>query len=86
MTPDPYSTVTLRAGEKTSGEPVHEEVLVRRLRDDVYRVEATPGFVSGIAAGDEIRVDGDAFQVESRGGNVSVRFYADRLVTPTLRR
>jgi hypothetical protein len=72
-----YSTVVLRAGAKRTGEPVHEEVLVQEVRDDVYRVVATPAFVSGIAAGDEIRVDGDTFELESRTDNVAVRFYAD---------
>jgi hypothetical protein len=72
------TTILLAAGTKSSGEPMHEEVLVESLGQDRYRVAATPGLVLGIAAGDEIRSPGDGrFSVTSRGGNIAVQVYAD---------
>ncbi len=49
-------TLDLRAGVKTSGEPVYEEVLVDGLGNRTYRLAASPGLVLGVAAGDVIEL------------------------------
>jgi len=73
------TALQLLAGRKSSGEPVHEEVLVDEIAPNRYRVAATPGFVLGIAAGDVIEVSSnkDEFRTIDRGGNLAVHLYGD---------
>jgi len=71
----------LRAGVKTSGEPVYEEVLVDGLGNRTYRLAASPGLVLGVAAGDVIELaptDESTFRILERGGNLAVHVYTDR--------
>ena len=80
-------TVRLIAGEKTSGEPVFEEVLVEELPESGhYRVLATPGVVLGVAAGDVLKVDlsKHKFSLVSRGGNIAVHVYGPHSVADLL--
>ena len=59
-------------------EPVH----AMRIADTRYRVLSSPGFVLGVAAGDEIELltsDGQ-FRVLRHGGNVAVQFYSKESV------
>ena len=60
------------------GRPRREPVHAVRLADGNYRVLNSPGFVEGIAAGDEIALlDEDGkFEVLKRGGNVAVQVYS----------
>ena len=71
------TTIDLVAGQKTSGEPVLEEVLVTQVQTGCYRIEATPGVVLGMARGDLIEYDdvSKAFAVLERGGNLAVHVY-----------
>lgn len=71
------TTVDLVAGQKSSGEPVYEEVLVDREGADTYRVVATPALALGTAAGDVIEVDPQrgTFDVVVRGQNLAVQVY-----------
>ena len=60
-----------RAGAK---EPVHAEA----MGGSRYRLLSSPGFVVGVAAGDEIDLLGDdgQFRVVRRGGNVAVQLFS----------
>jgi len=72
-------TLKVRAGAKSSGEPVYEDLLVDQLGDCTYRAAASPGFVLGIAAGDVFELDSAEsghFTVLERGGNLNVQMYA----------
>lgn len=70
------SHVRLRAGQRSSGEWVYEDVHVTVAADGAFEVEATPRLVLGVAAGDVIRVDSDGgFTVTRRGGNVAIHVY-----------
>ncbi len=74
-------TLDLRAGVKTSGEPVYEEVLVDRLGNQTYRLAASPGLVLGVAAGDVIELepaDVSKFRILERGGNLAVHVHTER--------
>jgi hypothetical protein len=64
--------------EHADGRAVREPVQVEVLGGGLYRLRYSPGFVRGIAAGDEFRlVDGEegAFEVVRRAGNVAVQVY-----------
>lgn len=68
-------TVVVRAGEKTSGEPVYEELLVEKNRDG-FLLLATPGLVLGVAAGDTFTLDESGrASVLRRGRNLAVQLY-----------
>lgn len=68
--------------EYRQGQPLREPVHVAALGDGVFRLLYTPGFVQGLAAGDEFRLVGTdgAFAVTRRGGNLAVQVFADELV------
>lgn len=77
MSAERRTVINLVGGRKSSGEPVHEEILVDREGAERYRVVATPAPVLGIAAGDIIDVnptDG-TFIVSSRGKNLAIQVY-----------
>ena len=61
-------------------EPVHVEALDRGR----YRLLHSPGFVVGVAAGDEIELLDEAghFKVLRRGGNIAVQMFARQPVQP----
>jgi hypothetical protein len=61
-------------------EPVHVEV----IGPSRYRMLYSPGFVLGVAAGDEIELLDDAghFRVLHRGGNVAVQIFSNEPVQP----
>jgi len=71
------TTIDLAAGQKTSREPVLEEILVTREGRERYRVEASPGLLLGLARGDLIEVDPEerSFVVLEPGGNVAGHVY-----------
>jgi len=71
--------------EYADGRPLREPVHVEALGGWRYRLRYSPGFVRGIAAGDEFRlVDGEdgAFEVVRRAGNVAVQVYCAGPVAP----
>lgn len=71
------TTVVALAGQKSNGEPVHEELLVER-DGDAYGLVATPALVIGVAADDLIQIDqGGTVTVLSRGGNVAVQLFGE---------
>jgi len=63
------------SGGKAQFEPVHAE----RLDGGAYLILSSPGFVYGLAAGDEIEVDQAAgtFHILARGGNISIRVFSE---------
>lgn len=66
--------------DTSSQEPVHTEELENGNLQLLY----SPGFIRGIAAGDEFRIVGPEgeFEVVKRYGNVAVQVYADHPVEP----
>jgi len=67
----------LLLAENRDGRPFREPVHAERLPSGALRVTSSPGFVQGIAAGDEFRLlDGTgAFEVTHRAGNVAVQLF-----------
>jgi hypothetical protein len=70
--------------ENKDGRPSQEPVHAERLPSGALRVVSSPGFVQGIAAGDEFRLlDGNgAFEVTHRAGNVAVQLFSSSPVAP----
>ncbi|MDY3558712.1 DUF4265 domain-containing protein [Gemmata sp. JC673] len=64
--------------------PLREPVHAEPVHPGVFRLRHTPGFVQGIAAGDEFRLVGEdgAFEVTRRGGNLAVQVFSDEPVAP----
>ncbi len=74
MTEHVYLFIQYGSNGKPRREPVHAE----RLLNGNYRLRHSPGFVQGIAAGDEFRVLNEIgeFEVVRRGGDVAVQVYS----------
>jgi hypothetical protein len=70
--------------EYRNGHPFREPVHATPVRDGVFRLLHSPGFVLGIAAGDEFRLVGEdgVFDVTSRGGNLAVQVFSREPVAP----
>lgn len=68
------------------GRPHQEPVHAESLGDEVFRLLSSPGFVQGIAAGDEFRFveDDGRFVVTKRGGNLAVQFFSTEPVAPLM--
>jgi hypothetical protein len=69
------------------GNPARKQpVSVRHLRDGLYQVLFTPGFVDGIAADDVIRADpaSGQFEVVVRGGNVAIKVFSRDDIGPVV--
>jgi hypothetical protein len=66
------------------GRPLREPVHAVALGDGRFRVLYSPGFVQGVAAGDEVRVlDADGgFEVVRRGGHLAVQVFSATPVGP----
>jgi hypothetical protein len=80
------TVIIIVAGQKRSGEPSFEELLVDRLPDGRYRVAAAPGLANGLAAKDVISYDAGSreFAVVERGGNLCVQIYGTHRVPDEL--
>jgi hypothetical protein len=61
-------------------------VSVRHLRDELYQVLFTPGFVDGIAADDVIRAEAASgqFEVVVRGGNLAIKLFSREDIGPVV--
>lgn len=74
-------TLRLVAGYSSkTGAPVYEEILAEVISATRWRVLRSPGFVQGIAAGDEIELadrEESGFRVLHRAGNLSVQFFSN---------
>jgi hypothetical protein len=72
--------ISLAVHGASGKEPVHVEV----LEGGRYRLLYSPGFVVGVAAGDEIEVLDEAghFAVVHRGGNLAVQVFSREPVQP----
>ena len=70
--------------EYRQGQPIKEPVHVEEIGDGLFRLLHSPGFVRGIAAGDEFRSVGadGAFEVIRRGGNLAVQVFSAEAVEP----
>ena len=69
-------TVALRASDDGSGEPFFEEVPVEPVSEGSYRLQASPGLLDGVAAGDVfIRHEDGRYDVVERGGNLCVQIW-----------
>ncbi|MDH5708148.1 MAG: DUF4265 domain-containing protein [Hylemonella sp.] len=68
----------------SDGRPHREPLDAERLGGGIYLLLRSPGFVLGIAAGDEFRLTGadGAFEVVRRGGNVVVQVFAEASLAP----
>lgn len=72
-----HDHVTLLAGVKSSGDPVHELVPAAPLGDGIWEITGTPALAAGCAAGDHVVVDSEGnFQVVRRGGNLAIVAFA----------
>lgn len=71
------SVVKLRVGEKESGEPVFENVLVEPVDEGHLRLLHTPGLALGVASGDiiDFNAEDDSYKVFSRAGNLAVQIF-----------
>ena len=65
-----------------NGKPFRENVHVKHLDADRYRLLHSPGFVQGIAAGDEFRLLDEIgrFEVTHRSGNLVIQVFSDEPV------
>jgi hypothetical protein len=70
--------------EYRENRPLQEPVHSQPLGHGAYRLLYAPGFVQGIAAGDEFRLIGDngEFKVTRRGGNLAVQLFSREPVAP----
>ena len=70
----PETHVHLHVHGGKGSEPVHAEL----VGDRRYRVLSSPGFVLGVAAGDEIELSGEdgQFRVLRHGGNLAVQLFS----------
>ena len=70
------------SGERAGTEPVHAVT----LGPNRYRVLWSPGFVLGVAAGDEVELldSSGAFRVICRSGNVAIQLFSTSPVAPHL--
>jgi hypothetical protein len=68
--------VKVKAGRRSDGTTVVEELLVRHIQNRRYELRRSPGLMMGMAAGDvfDLTESGEV-EVVSRGGNVCVWAY-----------
>lgn len=80
--PEVVSDHVLLLIQHHDGRPRQEPVHAEPLGAGIYRLLFSPGFVQGIAAGDEFRVldEDGAFEVVRRSGNLAVQVYSDESV------
>ena len=71
---DVHVHLVIHGADAGAKEPVHAEA----IGGSRYRLLSSPGFVLGVAAGDEIELLGDdgQFRVVRRGGNVAVQLFS----------
>jgi hypothetical protein len=81
MAPDHHLLLLI---EYRKGQPLKEPVHVEVVGHGIFRLRYSPGFVQGIAAGDEFRLltDDGAFEVTQRSGNLSVQVFSTVPVAP----
>ena len=79
--PEPHVYLLI---EWRDGTPLQEPVHAVPLGDRLFRLSYSPGFVQGIAAGDEFRLldDNGTFEVLRRAGNLAVQVFANEPVAP----
>jgi hypothetical protein len=78
MVADKGESVVKLLAEVVNGQPVFEEVPALLLRDNRYRILASPGFAPGVAAGDEIELsstENRGFRIVKRSGNVCIQVF-----------
>ena len=70
--------ISLYAGKHPDGQDVAEQIRVKLTDNKTYRLVASPAFVAGLAAGDEIsyNVDDNSFELLSHSGNLAIRIFA----------
>jgi len=70
-------TINVFAGNSDNGNRVYEQLLVTDLENSIFRIEASPGLVLGIAKGDEIefRSETGDYKILRRGGNLSIQIF-----------
>jgi hypothetical protein len=80
LSPDEAEAQTLEVpvGQKSSGEPVHESILVAVHGPDRYEVLASPAFAQGVARGDLVAQSAPRTElvVLRRGGNLALQVFA----------
>ena len=70
--------------EYRKGQPLKEPVHAEEIGGGAFRLLFAPGFVQGLAAGDEFRLVGEdgAFEVTRRGGNLTIQVFCTQPVAP----
>lgn len=70
--------------EYAQGQPLLEPIHAVEIGKGRFRLCFSPGFVQGVAAGDEIRLVGDngEFEVTHRAGNLAVQLFSLDPVAP----
>ncbi|SMF24691.1 protein of unknown function [Alteromonadaceae bacterium Bs31] len=74
--------IQLFAGEQADGKPVMENLRVIEPQEGVFQLYQSPGFMRGIAKGDQIKVDHDtkSYSVLKRSGNLCIRVFAKQAI------
>jgi Domain of unknown function (DUF4265) len=60
------------------GRPVRERIPVDQIGENQYRLVGSPGFVPGVASGDEIELtpgEGLGYRVKKRSGNLCIQLF-----------
>ncbi len=72
------SIVELFAGTQADGSPVVERVPAIEQEDSSLVLVRSPGFIKGIAKGDQIKINKEdhSFEIVKRSGNLCIRIFA----------
>ncbi len=74
--------IQLFAGKGSDGQPVVETLRVVEPEEGVYQLLQSPGFMRGVAKGDQIKVDHDtkSYTLVKRSGNLCIRVIAKEAI------
>lgn len=67
--------------QMVEGQRIAERIPVEDLGGKRYRLEGSPGLITGLAAGDEIELKREGFRLLKHGGNVCAQIIVSRFDT-----
>jgi hypothetical protein len=72
--------------EYRDGRPQREPVHAESIGQNAFRLQFSPGFVQGIATGDEFTLQGTdgAFHVTRRAGNLAIQLFSSSSIGPLM--